>query len=113
MAIFPYIHGLFILSTVCYVIVPCETFDLTILHTNDVHARVQEMNAYGGQCTSDTCFGGAARMKKKIQEIRNQFPNTVLLDAGDQFQGTLWFYHYGGNITYTLMNELNYDCMVG
>nr|XP_022289438.1 5'-nucleotidase-like [Crassostrea virginica] len=111
MAIFPYIHGLFVLSTVCYVIVPCETFDLTILHTNDVHARVQEMNAYGGQCTSDTCFGGAARMKTKIQEIRNQFPNTVLLDAGDQFQGTLWFYHYGGNITYTLMNELNYDCM--
>lgn len=86
-------------------------FDLTVLHTNDVHARVQEMDRYGGQCTNKDCFGGVARMKTKVQEIRNQFPNTLLLDAGDQFQGTLWFHHFGGNITSTTMNELGYDCM--
>ncbi|XP_061193247.1 5'-nucleotidase-like [Saccostrea echinata] len=50
-------------------------------------------------------------MKTKVQEIRNQFPNTLLLDAGDQYQGTLWFNHYGGNITLTTMTELGYDAM--
>ncbi|XP_061192083.1 snake venom 5'-nucleotidase-like [Saccostrea echinata] len=106
------ITGLFCVLS-CYVSLNCSAFDLTLLHTNDVHARVQEMNAYGGQCTSSTddCYGGVARMKTKVQEIRNQFPNTLLLDAGDQYQGTLWFNHYGGNITQTTMNELGYEAM--
>uniref|UniRef100_A0A8W8JH47 5'-nucleotidase n=1 Tax=Magallana gigas TaxID=29159 RepID=A0A8W8JH47_MAGGI len=69
------------------------------------------MDRNGGQCTNKDCFGGVARMKTKVQEIRNQFPNTLLLDAGDQFQGTLWFHHFGGNITSTTMNELGYDFM--
>lgn len=96
----------------CFVWFTYGDFDLTVLHTNDVHARVQEMDRYGGQCTSKDCFGGVSRMKTKVQEIRNQFPNTLLLDAGDQFQGTLWFHHFGGNITSTTMNELGYDLMV-
>lgn len=87
-------------------------FDLTILHTNDIHARVQEMNAFGGQCTGSDCYGGVARMKTKAEEIRGQFPNTLFVDAGDQFQGTLWFNYYGGNISAITMNELGYDVMV-
>lgn len=87
-------------------------FDITILHTNDVHARIQEMNAFGGQCSSGgDCFGGAARMKTKIEALRGEHHNTLLLDAGDQFQGTLWFTHYGGRVTYTMMNLLGYDVM--
>ena len=89
-----------------------HAFNLTILHTNDVHARIQEMNAFGGQCSGGDCFGGAARMKTKIEELRKEHPNTLLLDAGDQFQGTLWFTHYGGRVTYRMMNLLGYDVMV-
>ncbi|XP_048769296.1 5'-nucleotidase-like isoform X2 [Ostrea edulis] len=70
------------------------------------------MNAYGGQCADGRqCFGGAARMKTKIEELRKEHRNTLLLDAGDQFQGTLWFTHYGGLVTYTMMNLLGYDAM--
>ena len=41
-------------------------FVLNILHTNDVHSRIEEVNKYGGFCsTSDSaalkCFGGVAR----------------------------------------------------
>jgi 2',3'-cyclic-nucleotide 2'-phosphodiesterase (5'-nucleotidase family) len=91
----------------------CHGYNLTILHTNDVHARIQEMNAFGGKCSPDhSCFGGAARMKTKIEELRSEHRNTLLLDAGDQFQGTLWFTHYGGRVTYTMMNLLGYDAMV-
>lgn len=98
--------------TILTISLTCHGFELTILHTNDVHARVQEMNAFGGQCSPDKdCFGGAARMRTKIEALRGEHPNTLLLDAGDQFQGTLWFTHYGGRVTYTMMNLLGYDVM--
>jgi 5'-nucleotidase len=106
-----YIYG-FICVLLSFISNTLGAFDLTILHTNDIHARVQEMNAYGGQCTSDNCYGGVARMKTKVEEVRRLFPNTLFVDAGDQFQGTLWFSHYGGNISATMMNELGYDVMV-
>ena len=40
------------------------------------------------------------------------YNNTVLVDAGDQYQGTMWFYKYGGNITAHFMNRVGYDVMV-
>lgn len=98
--------------TILTISLTCHGFELTILHTNDVHARVQEMDKFGGQCSPDKdCFGGAARMRTKIEALRGEHPNTLLLDAGDQFQGTLWFTHYGGRVTYTMMNLLGYDVM--
>lgn len=105
--------GLLRYFTIVSISIVCHGYELTILHTNDVHARIQEMNAYGGQCADGRqCFGGAARMKTKIEELRKEHRNTLLLDAGDQFQGTLWFTHYGGLVTYTMMNLLGYDAMV-
>lgn len=92
-------------------------YDLTILHTNDVHARIEQCNKYGGSCSqkdanAGKCFGGVARRKTKIDEIRAQKPNTLLLDGGDQFQGTLWFYIYKGSEAAHFMKRLQYDCMV-
>ncbi|XP_061195055.1 snake venom 5'-nucleotidase-like [Saccostrea echinata] len=97
------------------IITPAMThgYELTVLHTNDVHARIQEMNAFGGQCSSGSsnCFGGVARIKTKVEELRREHRNTLLLDAGDQYQGTLWFTHYGGYVTHTMMNLIGYDAM--
>ncbi|XP_067674621.1 5'-nucleotidase-like [Haliotis asinina] len=92
------------------------SFNLTILHTNDVHARIEQANKYSGQCTpvnaaEGKCYGGFARLKTKIQEIRNAQANTLLLDGGDQFSGTLWFYKFQGAGTATFMNHLGYDAM--
>ena len=37
------------------------------------------------------CFGGAGRLLTKVREIRNQDPNhTLILNAGDFYQGTIW-----------------------
>nr|KAG5704020.1 hypothetical protein BaRGS_032109 [Batillaria attramentaria] len=69
-----------------------EDFVLTILHTNDIHARY-------------------ARLVTAVRDKKNQFPNSLLLDGGDQYQGTLWFYKYGGNVTSHFMNWLGYDVM--
>ena len=92
-------------------------FELTILHTNDVHARIEETNKYGGPCThadsiAKKCFGGVARRQTAIKDIRATHRNVLLLDAGDQFQGTVWFTIYKGLATAFFMNKLGYDAMV-
>ncbi|XP_013419065.1 5'-nucleotidase [Lingula anatina] len=94
-----------------------QGFDLTILHTNDVHAHIEQFDKYGGRCSEDEaavgqCFGGVARRTTKINEIRNSERNVILLDAGDQWQGTLWFSIYHGLAATHFMNRLGYDAMV-
>ena len=92
-------------------------FELTLLHTNDVHARIEEADVYGGTCSSEDskagkCYGGVARRKTVIDEIRRNQSNVLLLDGGDQFQGTLWFNVYKGKEARIFMNLLKYDAMV-
>lgn len=94
-----------------------SSFNLVLIHTNDVHAHIDEMNKYAGECSKEDsdhgkCFGGVARRMTKIKELRNSYTNTLLLDAGDQFQGTLWFNIYKGREASYFMNQLGYDAMV-
>ncbi|KAB5517182.1 hypothetical protein PHYPO_G00186770 [Pangasianodon hypophthalmus] len=86
-------------------------WELTLLHTNDVHARVEETNKDSGKCTKGGCFAGVARRFTKIKEIRRSDKNVLLLDAGDQFQGTVWFNYYKGSEAAYFMNKLGYDAM--
>jgi len=80
-------------------------FDLTLLHTNDVHAHVEEFSEHIGTCTANkkgVCFGGVARRYSAIEHIRQVEKNVLLLDAGDQYTGTLWCDHYKGEAASTL-----------
>ncbi|KAK3749568.1 hypothetical protein QZH41_019711 [Actinostola sp. cb2023] len=91
-------------------------YRLTILHTNDLHARFEETNAYGGLCfakdrKAGKCYGGVARRAAAIKQIRGGEPNVILLDAGDVLTGTLWYNVYRGNASWKFMNELRYDVM--
>ena len=87
-------------------------FTLTILHTNDVHARIAETDKWGRSCSSSDCYGGVARRHALVEKLRQEVPNVLFLDAGDQFQGTPWFNYYKGNATRYFMNKLKYDAMV-
>uniref|UniRef100_A0A3Q3FF29 5'-nucleotidase n=1 Tax=Labrus bergylta TaxID=56723 RepID=A0A3Q3FF29_9LABR len=73
-------------------------WDLVLLHTNDVHARVEETSKHSGKCggSSSGCFAGVARRATEVKRIRSSESNVLLLDAGDQFQGTVWFNYYKG-----------------
>ncbi|GFR73199.1 5'-nucleotidase [Elysia marginata] len=91
-------------------------FELLILHTNDFHDRVEETNKYSGSCNSKDsakgkCFGGVSRIKSKVDELRSEYNNSILLDGGDQYQGTLWFYTFGGQILAHFMNIIGYDAI--
>lgn len=95
---------------------PCMTaaWDLVLLHTNDVHARIEETSVHSGKCgATGGCYGGVARRATAIQSIRGSETNVLLLDAGDQFQGTVWFNYYKGAEAAHFMNLLRYDAMVG
>ncbi len=79
---------------------------LTILHTNDVHSHIDPFGPEDGRNPNK---GGIARRASLVQAIRNENPNTLLLDAGDIFQGTPYFNYYGGELEFKLMSKLKYD----
>ncbi len=77
-------------------------FQLTILHTNDVHAH-HEPGSSGN--------GGAARQATVVKQIRAEVPNVLLLDGGDRFTGTLFHQQYRGQDSVQIMNTIGYDGM--
>jgi 5'-nucleotidase len=79
-----------------------ETFALTIMHTNDTHAG-HEPQSNGN--------GGVAREAAVVKQIRGEVDNSVLLDAGDRFTGTLFHTQYLGQDQVQIMNLLGYDAM--
>ncbi|MBP2830867.1 metallophosphatase [Aquimarina sp. U1-2] len=83
-----------------------DTKKITILHTNDVHSHIDPFGPGAGRNANK---GGVARRAAIIEKIRQENPNTVLLDAGDIFQGTPYFNFYGGELEFKLMSMLNYD----
>ncbi|MFP4322723.1 MAG: bifunctional metallophosphatase/5'-nucleotidase [Anaerolineales bacterium] len=80
-----------------------ETFQLTIMHTNDTHAN-HEADGDGN--------GGIARQATVVSQIRGEVENSVLLDAGDRFTGTLYHTQYRGADQIEIMNALGYDALV-
>lgn len=79
---------------------------ITILHTNDVHSHI---DPFPKDHSRNANKGGVARRATLIDNIRKNNPNTLLLDAGDIFQGTPYFNYYGGELEFKLMSMLNYD----
>jgi len=79
---------------------------ITILHTNDVHSHIDPFGPEDGRNANK---GGVARRAYLVESIRKENPNTLLLDAGDIFQGTPYFNYYGGELEFKLMSMLKYD----
>ena len=96
---------LFVVSTGHRAIGEPQTPDcqFNILHTNDLHSH-DEPFTEGGRS-----LGGMARIGHLIRMIRKQEPNTIVVDAGDIFQGTPLFTTYHGAVEVHLLNEIGYD----
>ncbi|MEM7256608.1 MAG: 5'-nucleotidase C-terminal domain-containing protein, partial [Pseudomonadota bacterium] len=63
--------------------------------------------------TEGKCFGGVARIKTKMDELRAQMDNqnVLVLDAGDPFQGSLFYTTYKGEAEAKFMEAIGYDAM--
>lgn len=79
---------------------------ITILHSNDVHSRVEPFPMDGSRMQG---LGGVARRSTLIQKIRREEKNVLLFDAGDMFQGTPYFNLFDGQVELELMSKLKYD----
>ncbi len=79
---------------------------LTILHTNDVHSRLEPFPMDGGR---NQGLGGVAARARIITDIRTKESNVLLLDAGDIFQGTPFFNIYKGEPEMKAMAAMGYD----
>lgn len=87
--------------------------DTAFFHINDVHAHLDEFSSSGTDCTRPErgCYGGYARVKTVIEEQRPNFEDSLWLNAGDEFQGTLFYSYYGGEKIAEVLNELKFDAM--
>jgi 5'-nucleotidase len=79
---------------------------LTILHTNDMHSRIEPFPESAPQWAG---LGGMARREALIDSVRRQEPNVLLLDSGDIWQGTPYFNFFQGELEYKLMSRMKYD----
>ncbi|XP_049820296.1 apyrase isoform X2 [Aethina tumida] len=86
-----------------------EHFTLHVGHVNDFHARFDETNNYGGSCKSKKCIGGFSRLYSELIKLKKNDPNVILLNAGDNFQGTFYYSFYKWNITQHFMNKIPFD----
>jgi len=93
-------------------------FTLTILHTNDTHSHIEEYDGSTTTCPAESeaaglCIGGVARRATLIADLRTSAPdgNAILIDAGDSFNGTLYFSVYKGEESARFMNLLGYQAM--
>ncbi len=97
-----------------------DLFTLTILHTNDFHSRVEAINRFDSTCSAEEagkneCFGGVARLASAIRMRRSELDAAgrpyLLLDGGDQVQGTLYYTHYKGAVEAEFLKALGYQAM--
>lgn len=91
------------------------TFNITFFHINDVHAHLDQFTSSGTDCTNPTrgCYGGYARVKTVLDARRpnRTTGNSLFLNAGDEFQGTLFYNFYRGGKTAETLNQLGVDAM--
>ncbi|PYE87759.1 bifunctional metallophosphatase/5'-nucleotidase [Phyllobacterium leguminum] len=93
-------------------------YTLNILHNNDWHSRIESINKHDSTCSSaeeqkNECFGGAARLKAAIDARRKALDgkNVLALNAGDNFQGSLFYNTYKGAAEAEFMNLMKFDAM--
>ena len=71
---------------------PDAGLELRLLHVNDTHAFLAGIDEHMNACfEAADCRGGLARISAAIQTARQEQDNVIALDAGDQFQGTLFY----------------------
>ncbi|HFU4174054.1 TPA: cell surface ecto-5'-nucleotidase Nt5e [Streptococcus suis] len=78
-----------------------DSIEAVIIHTNDVHGRILEEKGVIGD----------AKAAAVIEEERSKIENTIVVDAGDAFQGLPISNSTKGEDRANIMNQVGYDAM--
>lgn len=92
-----------------------ELFRVSIAHTNDTHSIYGGYTADGRICYAPRCeggMGGYARLHQAVRAVRSKRPDTLLLDAGDIFQGSLYWTAHKSSMPVTILPFFNYLAFV-
>jgi 5'-nucleotidase / UDP-sugar diphosphatase len=81
---------------------------ISILHTTDLHGHILPTTDYQGNLE----VGGLARCVTQIRRWRRKNHNTILIDAGDVYQGTDVSLRSKGELMIDLFNHLKYDAWI-
>merc|ERR1711971_1319773 len=83
-----------------------------------IHAHFEPVNENVGRCHKDQieanqCFGGAARIKTAADRIRNEKADmpSIFLNAGDYYQGTIWYSLFKYEPVLEVARLMDYDAM--
>ena len=85
-----------------------DTVCVSILHTTDLHGHILPTSDYAGNLDR----GGLARCVTQIRRWRRQNRNSLLIDAGDIYQGTEVALRSKGEVMIDLFNYLKYDAWI-
>ncbi|KAH8884911.1 Metallo-dependent phosphatase [Thozetella sp. PMI_491] len=88
-------------------------YNISFYHINDVHAHLDQFSSSGTDCSRPErgCFGGYARVKTVLDQTRPSHQDSLLLNVGDEFQGTMFFSFYGGEKIAETLNQMGFDAM--
>nr|AGJ90350.1 apyrase [Ornithodoros moubata] len=93
-----------------------DGFTLTILHTNDIHSHFDESNQWGGPCVpknnkTDHCVAGVTRLATLVKKMKKEYPKALFMNAGDFYQGSVWYTVLKDRIVSAVMKELKYNAV--
>lgn len=89
-------------------------YNISFYHINDVHAHLDQFNSAGLDCDPEKteCVGGYSRVRTFINQSRPLHQDSLFLNVGDEFQGTLFFSYYkGGWKISEALNMMGFDAM--
>jgi 2',3'-cyclic-nucleotide 2'-phosphodiesterase (5'-nucleotidase family) len=91
-----------------------KDYTVRVYHINDMHVHLDEMNSHGSHCDKEKgemCYGGASRLKQYLLDHRPRNRPSMLVNAGDETTGTMFYRAFGHQKIAETMNQLNYTAM--
>lgn len=88
-----------------------NAFEMSIFHVNDIHSHItsETMNLKFDDVSTTVDIGGYARLVTKLDDLKTLKPNSLTLNAGDAFQGTLYYSLFKGEADAAAMNLISWD----
>ncbi len=87
---------------------PADLVQIAILHTTDLHGHILPTTDYAG----NPGLGGFARCATQIRRWQRENRNSVLIDAGDVYQGTEVSLQTKGTVMIDLFNHFKFDAWI-
>jgi 5'-nucleotidase len=94
-------------------VIETEPMAMSIIHVNDTHSHLASESyslSIDGVATK-VALGGYPRMVSKIKALQGANENVLTLNAGDTFQGTLYYSLFKGEADADMMNQITWDAL--